>query len=39
MLAVNTIAQRYKVTMRDLKSWNNLRNNMVMIGQKLVIYK
>lgn len=34
-----TIAQRYKVTMRDLKSWNNLRSNMVMIGQKLVIYK
>ena len=39
MLAVNTIAQRYKVTMRDLKAWNNLRSNMVMIGQKLVIYK
>lgn len=34
-----TIAQRYKVTMRDLKAWNNLRSNMVMIGQKLVIYK
>ncbi|MBU4276108.1 MAG: LysM peptidoglycan-binding domain-containing protein [Proteobacteria bacterium] len=34
-----TIAQRYKVTMRDLKSWNNLRSNMVMIDQKLVIYK
>ncbi|BEQ15817.1 LysM peptidoglycan-binding domain-containing protein [Desulfoferula mesophila] len=34
-----TIAQRYKVTMRDIKTWNNLRSNMVMIGQKLVIYK
>ncbi|MFH2125989.1 MAG: LysM peptidoglycan-binding domain-containing protein [Pseudomonadota bacterium] len=34
-----TIAQRYKVTMRDLKAWNNLRSNMVMIDQKLVIYK
>ncbi|MCB2193901.1 MAG: LysM peptidoglycan-binding domain-containing protein [Deltaproteobacteria bacterium] len=34
-----TIAQRYKVSMRNLKKWNNLRSNMVMIGQKLVIYK
>ena len=34
-----TVAQRYKVTMRDLKQWNNLRSNMLMVGQKLVIYK
>lgn len=34
-----TIAQRYKVTMRDLKTWNNLKSNMVMVGQKLVIHK
>ncbi|MBU1274418.1 MAG: LysM peptidoglycan-binding domain-containing protein [Proteobacteria bacterium] len=34
-----TIAQRYKVTMRDLKAWNSLKSNMVMVGQKLVIYK
>lgn len=34
-----TVAQRYKVTMRDLKQWNNLRSNTIMIGQKLTIYK
>ncbi|MCF8033280.1 MAG: LysM peptidoglycan-binding domain-containing protein [Desulfarculaceae bacterium] len=34
-----TVAQRYKVTMRDLKQWNNLRSNVIMVGQKLVIYK
>ncbi len=34
-----TIAQRYKVTMRNLKEWNDLKTNMVMVGQKLVIYK
>ena len=34
-----TVAQRYKVTMRDLKQWNNLKGNMLMVGQKLVIYK
>ncbi|MCB2228055.1 MAG: LysM peptidoglycan-binding domain-containing protein [Desulfarculaceae bacterium] len=34
-----TVAQRYKVTMRDLKQWNNLRSNTIMVGQKLTIYK
>ncbi len=34
-----TVAQRYKVSMRQLKKWNNLKNSSIMIGQKLLIYK
>ncbi len=33
------IALRYKVTVRDLKRWNNLKGNNIQSGQKLTIYK
>ncbi|MDR3287323.1 MAG: transglycosylase SLT domain-containing protein [Prevotellaceae bacterium] len=37
---VGGIAQKYRVRTDDLKYWNNIgRNNMIRIGQKLVIYK
>ncbi|MGB1031609.1 MAG: LysM peptidoglycan-binding domain-containing protein [Flavobacteriales bacterium] len=32
------IAQRNGVSVRDLKSWNNIRGNMIKPGQKLKIY-
>lgn len=32
------IAQRYRVSVRNLKSWNNLRSNTIYPGQKLVVY-
>ncbi len=32
------IAQKYRVRLSDLKSWNNMRGNMIRVGQKLVIY-
>lgn len=35
-----TIAQRYKVRMKDLMRWNNLkRGDVLKVGDKLVIYK
>ncbi len=35
-----TVAQRYKVRMKDLMSWNNIkRGDVLKIGEKLVIYK
>jgi LysM repeat protein len=34
-----TVAQRYKVSMRQLKKWNNMKSSSIMIGQKLLIYK
>ena len=33
------IAQKYKVTVSDLKKWNNLKNDRIFEGGKLVIYK
>jgi membrane-bound lytic murein transglycosylase D len=37
---VGGIALQYKVRTNDLKNWNNIgKNNMIKIGQKLVIYK
>ncbi|MDO5608743.1 MAG: transglycosylase SLT domain-containing protein [Capnocytophaga sp.] len=33
------IAIRHGVTVTNLKRWNNLKNNNIRIGQKLVIYK
>ena len=33
------IANRYKVTVAQLKRWNNLKSNTLRIGQNLVIYK
>ncbi|MEW5912523.1 MAG: LysM peptidoglycan-binding domain-containing protein [Thermodesulfobacteriota bacterium] len=34
-----TIAQRYKVLVRELKKWNDLRTDAIQIGQQIVIYK
>ncbi|MCP4521707.1 MAG: LysM peptidoglycan-binding domain-containing protein [Cytophagales bacterium] len=33
------IAQKYNVKTRDLRTWNNIRGNMIHPGQKLAIYK
>ena len=32
------IAQRYRVRISDLKKWNNLRSNLIRIGQRLNIW-
>ncbi|MCD6113514.1 MAG: LysM peptidoglycan-binding domain-containing protein [Bacteroidales bacterium] len=32
------IARRYHCSVRNLKSWNNLRSNLIRPGQKIVIY-
>ncbi|MCB2221436.1 MAG: LysM peptidoglycan-binding domain-containing protein [Bacteroidetes bacterium] len=32
------IAQRYRIGVSSLKSWNNLRSNTIYPGQKLVVY-
>ncbi len=32
------IAEKYKVGLSDIKSWNNLSSNMIRINQKLVIW-
>jgi membrane-bound lytic murein transglycosylase D len=32
------IAQRYRCSVNNLKSWNNLRSNTIYPGQKLVVY-
>ena len=33
------IAQKYGVTVSQIKKWNNLRGDMIYVGQRLVIYK
>lgn len=35
---LGSIAQRYSVSVRQLKDWNNLYRNLIRIGQQLVIY-
>lgn len=35
---LGAIAKRYKVTVNDLKRWNNLRSNNINIGQRLIVY-
>lgn len=35
---LGTIAQRHNVRVSDLKSWNNLRGNMIRVGQTLTIW-
>ena len=35
---LGAIAQRYGVSLRDLKDWNGIRGNMIKPGQKLVMY-
>ena len=32
------IALRYRVTVSQIRRWNNLRGNMIRVGQRLVIY-
>ncbi len=32
------IAAKYRVNVSDIKRWNNLKNNMIYVGQKLKIY-
>ncbi|WP_422360837.1 LysM peptidoglycan-binding domain-containing protein [Reichenbachiella sp.] len=35
---LGTIAQRYHVRVSDLKRWNNLKSNMIRVGQRLNIW-
>ena len=35
---LGSIAQRYHVRIRDIKEWNNLRSNMIRVGQRLSIW-
>lgn len=35
---LGAIAQRYRVSLSDLKRWNSLHSNMIRIGQDLVVY-
>lgn len=35
---LGSIAIRYGVSIRQLRSWNGIRSNMIRIGQRLVIY-
>ncbi len=36
---IGKIARKYGVKERDLRRWNNKRNDMLQIGERLVIYK
>ena len=35
--ALSTIAERHKVTVAQLKQWNNLSSNNIRVGQKLIV--
>jgi len=35
---LGSIANKYRCSVRSLKSWNNLRSNMIYPGQKLVVF-
>ncbi len=35
---LSSIASKYRVTVSDIKKWNNLKSNMIYVGQKLKIY-
>ncbi len=35
---LGTIAQRFGVSVRNLREWNNLRGNLIRVGQRLVIW-
>ena len=37
--SLSEIAQKYKVSVKNLKNWNKLESDMVYIGQKLIIYR
>lgn len=36
---LSTIAERYGVSVRGIKAWNNLRSSHIRAGKRLVIYK
>ena len=36
---LSEISQRYKVRLKDLRRWNNLRSNRIFVGQKLRVSK
>ncbi|MDW3197136.1 MAG: LysM peptidoglycan-binding domain-containing protein [Cytophagales bacterium] len=35
---LGTIARRYHVRVSDIKKWNNLRSNLIRVGQRLAIW-
>ncbi len=35
---VGTIAEKFNVRSSDLRAWNNIRGNLIKVGQKLTIY-
>ncbi len=35
---LGTIAQKHKVRLTDLKSWNNIKGSMIRVGQRLTIW-
>ena len=36
---LQSIAQKYRVSMAELKSWNNLRNTKIKAGQRIIVSK
>lgn len=36
---INSIAKKYKVSVDEIRKWNNLSSNYLKIGQKLIIYQ
>lgn len=37
--SLSTIARKYRVTVTNIKKWNNLRNNKIVAGKRLKIYR
>ena len=37
--SLSQIAQKYKVSVKNLKNWNKLKSDNIKIGQKLIIYR
>lgn len=37
--SLSTIARKYRVSVNEIKRWNNLRNNNITAGKRLKIYK
>jgi D-alanyl-D-alanine carboxypeptidase len=36
--SLSVLAGKYKVTYQQIKKWNRLRSNKIMVGQKLLVY-
>jgi len=36
--ALSIIAQRFAVSVKNLKEWNNLSSNMIRTGQRLIVW-